>query len=107
LDNALTGADLADATYAITARAEYIATNRAATNPTERRTTLANGSLVAAVRHATGVTPRSAGKPQARIFEQAGHRAGAQHPLVIGDRLDTDLAGARAARFAGLHVLTG
>src|SRR5699024_6245024 len=66
-----------------------------------------NGSLVAAVVHATGVTPRSAGKPQARIFEQASRRAGASRPLVLGDRLDTDLAGARAAGSAGRHVLTG
>ncbi|HLR27583.1 MAG TPA: HAD-IIA family hydrolase [Ruania sp.] len=106
-DKALTWADLAEATYAIKAGAQYIATNLDATIPTERGTTLGNGSLVAGVVHATGVTPRSAGKPQARIFEQASHRAGAQHPLVIGDRLDTDLAGARAAGFAGLHVLTG
>src|SRR5699024_11268661 len=106
-DKTLTWADLAEATYAIKAGAQYIASNLDATIPTERATTLGNGSLVAAVVHATGVTPRSAGKPQARIFEQASQRAGASRPLVIGDRLDTDLAGARAAGYAGLHVLTG
>lgn len=98
---------LAEAVYAIRAGAAYVATNLDATIPTERGITLGNGSLVAAVRTATGVEPRSAGKPQPAIFERAAAQAGARRPLVVGDRLDTDLAGARAAGIPGLHVLTG
>ncbi|UFU04292.1 HAD-IIA family hydrolase [Ruania suaedae] len=100
-------ADLAEAVYAITAGASHIASNIDATLPTERGMAPGNGSLVAAVVHATGVQPRSTGKPQPEIFQQAASRAGGRHPLVVGDRLNTDLAGARAAGFAGLHVLTG
>lgn len=100
-------AQLAEAVYAIKSGSFHVATNLDATLPTERGVTLGNGSLVAAVRHATGVEPRSAGKPEPAIFTQAASRAGAQHPLVVGDRLDTDLAGARAAGMPGLHVLTG
>ena len=37
----------------------------------------------------------------------AVERVGARETLVVGDRLDTDLAGARAGGYIGLHVLTG
>ncbi|MDD9207703.1 HAD-IIA family hydrolase [Georgenia sp. 10Sc9-8] len=98
---------LSEATYAIRAGARYVATNLDATLPTERGFAVGNGSLVAAVRNATGVEPVSAGKPQAGIFDHATERSGARRPLVVGDRLDTDIAGARAAGLPSLHVLTG
>lgn len=98
---------LSEAAYAINAGARYVATNLDATLPTERGMAVGNGSLVAAVKNATGVTPSSAGKPQAEIFHQAVRRVGAQRALAVGDRLNTDLAGARAAGVPGLHVLTG
>jgi ribonucleotide monophosphatase NagD (HAD superfamily) len=100
-------AALAEATYAIATGVPYYATNLDKTLPTERGFAPGNGSLVAAVRTATGVEPRSAGKPEPEIFWSAAQRAGATTPLVVGDRLDTDLAGARAARLPGLMVLTG
>ncbi|MFC7406956.1 HAD-IIA family hydrolase [Georgenia alba] len=99
--------DLTEAALAVGAGARYLATNLDATLPMERGPALGNGSLVAAVTHATGVVPDSAGKPRAAIFRQAAARAAARRPLVVGDRLDTDLAGARAAGYPGLHVLTG
>lgn len=99
--------DLTEAVYAISAGASHLATNLDATLPTERGMALGNGSLVAAVVNATGVQPRSTGKPQPEIFHQAARRAGASRPIVVGDRLNTDLAGARAAGYPGLHVLTG
>ncbi|TDE90285.1 HAD-IIA family hydrolase [Occultella glacieicola] len=99
--------DLAEAVYAIRAGADYIASNLDATLPTDRGMAPGNGALVAAVVHATGVTPRSTGKPQASIFHQAARRSEARNPLVVGDRLNTDIAGARAAGYPSLHVLTG
>ncbi|ACQ80609.1 HAD-superfamily hydrolase, subfamily IIA [Beutenbergia cavernae DSM 12333] len=99
--------DLAEAAYAIAAGARYLATNLDATLPTERGMAPGNGSLVAALVHATGVRPASAGKPGPEIFRQAAGTVSSRRPLVIGDRLDTDLAGARAAGMVGLHVLTG
>ena len=98
---------LSEAALAIRAGAFYVATNLDSTLPLERGQHLGNGSLVAAVVHATGVTPVSGGKPQAEIFDQAVKKAGGGTALAIGDRLDTDLAGARAADVPGLHVLTG
>src|SRR5699024_4345610 len=75
--------------------------------PTERGMAPGNGALVAAVVHATGVRPRSTGKPEAGIFHQAADRAGGTRPVVVGDRLNTDIAGANAAEYPSLHVLTG
>ncbi len=107
LEKSLSWADLAEATYAINAGASHVATNMDSTLPTDRGMAIGNGSLVTAVVHATGVRPRAAGKPEPEIFRQAATRAGAGRPLVVGDRLNTDLAGARAAGYPGLHVLTG
>lgn len=99
--------ELAEAGYAIQAGARHIATNRDITQPKERGLAPGNGTLVAAVVAATGVEPASAGKPEPTMFRMAARMRAARRPLVVGDRLDTDLAGARAAGFAGLHVLTG
>ncbi|MFH5822642.1 HAD-IIA family hydrolase [Georgenia sp. AZ-5] len=99
--------DLSEAAYAIAAGARYVATNLDATLPTERGMAVGNGSLVAAVTNATGVAPVSAGKPEPEIFRQAAARAHGRRPIAVGDRLDTDIAGARAAGIPALHVLTG
>ncbi|WP_420111892.1 HAD-IIA family hydrolase [Pseudactinotalea sp.] len=100
-------AQLTEAVLAISAGAEHVASNLDATLPMERGSALGNGSLVAAVVNATGRRPRSTGKPRPEIFLQAASRAGASRPIVVGDRLDTDLEGARAAGYPGMHVLTG
>src|SRR5690606_15900450 len=75
--------------------------------PNDRGIAPGNGSLVQAVINATGVTPTAAGKPEPTMFHLAAAQAGATNPLAIGDRLDTDLQGARAAGVPGLLVLTG
>ncbi|RPF21955.1 HAD-IIA family hydrolase [Myceligenerans xiligouense] len=99
--------DLAEAAYAVGRGAWHVASNLDMSLPTARGFAPGNGALVGAVTAATGVTPSSAGKPGPDMFRMAVERAGATRPLVIGDRLDTDLAGARAAGYPGLHVLTG
>lgn len=98
---------LAEAAYAVQAGAYYLATNRDLTLPTDRGMAPGNGSLVRAVVTASGVEPESAGKPEPGMFLLAARRAGARAPLVVGDRLDTDLGGGRAAGYPGLLVLTG
>jgi glycerol 3-phosphatase-2 len=98
---------LAQAAYAIQRGAMHVASNRDLTLPDEHGLAPGNGALVGAVVAATGVEPASAGKPGPTMFHLAAQRAGARSPLVIGDRLDTDLAGARAAGYPGLHVFTG
>src|SRR5699024_4496495 len=99
--------DFAEAVRASNAGATQVATNLDATVPTDRGIVPANGSMVAAVTHATGRPAAEAGKPAPWIFHEAARRSGGRHPLVVGDRLSGDIAGARAAGYAGLHVLTG
>lgn len=100
-------AQLAEAAYAVERGAWHVASNLDLSLPTARGFAPGNGSLVGAVRNATGVVPDSAGKPSPTMYRMAVERAGARETLVIGDRLDTDLAGARAGGYVGLHVLTG
>jgi HAD superfamily hydrolase (TIGR01450 family) len=97
--------DLAEACVAIRAGALWVACNVDATLPTERGELPGNGSMVAALRAATGAEPVVAGKPAAPLLETAA--AGAKKPLVVGDRLDTDIAGGTAAGLDSLLVLTG
>lgn len=99
--------ELAEAAYAIEQGALHVASNLDLSLPTERGFAPGNGALVGAVQAATGVTPLSAGKPQPDMYRLAVDRSGATNPLVVGDRLDTDLGGAVAAGYPGLHVLTG
>lgn len=100
-------ADLVEAALAVRGGALWIATNGDVTLPAPRGLLPGNGALVAAVAAATSATPLFAGKPELPLHEEAVRRTKAQRPLVVGDRLDTDLAGARAGGYPGLHVLTG
>lgn len=99
--------DLTEASYAVAAGALWIATNTDLTIPQARGIAPGNGSLVNAVRAATGKEPFVAGKPEAPLFLTAAERLGAHRPLVLGDRLDTDILGGNRAGFATAAVLTG
>ena len=98
---------LAEGCLAIRAGALWVACNVDTTLPTERGELPGNGSMVAALRTATGMEPLVAGKPEPWLFTEAVRRTGAQRALMIGDRLDTDIAGANAAGLVSLAVLTG
>jgi glycerol-1-phosphatase len=100
--------ELAEACVAIRAGAIWVATNTDSTLPSERGLLPGNGAMVAALRTALGRGPDLvAGKPQPALFQIAAQRAGASRPLVVGDRLDTDIDGARNAGMDSLLVLTG
>ena len=98
---------LAEAAYAVAAGAVWVATNTDMSIPQARGTAPGNGTLVAAVRAATGREPLVAGKPEAPLFLAAAERLGARRPVVVGDRLDTDILGGNRAGFATAAVLTG
>ncbi|HWC35682.1 MAG TPA: HAD-IIA family hydrolase [Mycobacteriales bacterium] len=100
-------ARLAEASIAIRAGAMFVASNLDATLPTPRGLLPGMGSLAALVITATGVHPVVAGKPERPLFDESLTRTGAHRPLVVGDRLDTDVAGARAAGIPAMAVLTG
>lgn len=105
--DATTYAMLAEASIAIGAGALWVATNLDATIPTPRGLLPGNGALVAAVALATGRSPIAAGKPQRPLHDEAVRRTGASRPLVVGDRLDTDIDGAIAVGADSLLVLSG
>jgi HAD superfamily hydrolase (TIGR01450 family) len=102
--------DLAEASFALAggdAGIPWVATNMDWTIPVARGIAPGNGTLVSAVHNAVGRLPVVAGKPEVAIFEEARARFGATKPLFIGDRLDTDVLGARRAGIVSVLVLTG
>ncbi|GAB7189296.1 HAD hydrolase-like protein [Kineococcus sp. NUM-3379] len=103
----LTWRHLAEATRAVRSGLPWVATNLDLTVPVVGGPAPGNGTLVGAVRTASGVEPHVVGKPEPALFTEAVRRCSAERPLVVGDRLDTDLEGARRAGMPGLLVLTG
>lgn len=99
--------DLAEAAFAIQKGAVWIATNQDWTLPLEKGVAPGNGTLVGAVHTAVGILPEFAGKPFKPIFDSALSELGFQRPLVVGDRLDTDIKGAITAGLQSAAVLTG
>ncbi|HEU5353057.1 MAG TPA: HAD-IIA family hydrolase [Actinocrinis sp.] len=99
--------DLAEAAYAIERGAPWFAANTDRTMPTARGIAPGNGALVGAVAAATGTWPTVAGKPEPALHRETMIRTKAQRPLVVGDRLDTDIEGANRAGVDSLLVLTG
>ncbi|MQA16310.1 MAG: HAD-IIA family hydrolase [Pseudonocardiaceae bacterium] len=97
---------LAEACLAIRAGAVWVACNIDTTLPTERGELPGNGALVAALRAATGREPLVAGKPARALVDAAVERLGARHPLLVGDRLETDIAAAHGV-MESLLVLSG
>ncbi|MFJ9521046.1 HAD-IIA family hydrolase [Kitasatospora sp. NPDC101801] len=98
---------LAEASYAVASGLPWVASNTDLTVPTARGIAPGNGTLVAAVRTATGVEPEVAGKPQPPMHRETVIRTGAKRPLVVGDRLDTDIEGAWNGGVDSLLVFTG
>jgi glycerol 3-phosphatase-2 len=98
---------LAEAGLAVRAGAWYVASNVDATLPTARGIQPGNGSLVQVIVTATGQKPVVAGKPEPPLYTEAVARAGARRPLVVGDRLDTDIEGAVRVGADSMLVLTG
>lgn len=98
---------LAEGSLAISRGLIWVATNLDRTIPSPRGRVLGNGSLVAALAYATGVQPLVAGKPEPPLMLESVERTGARRPIVVGDRLDTDIEGATRAGIPSLLVLTG
>lgn len=103
----LTWAHLIEAAVAINRGARWVATNIDPTRPTDRGLVPGNGAAVAAVQLAVTVPPEVAGKPYRPLLAQTVDRLGTRHPLFVGDRLDTDIAGAVNAGMDSMLVLTG
>jgi hypothetical protein len=92
---------------AINRGALWVATNLDPTVPSALGRLPGNGSMVAALRHATGAEPVSTGKPDPTMHRESVERSKAERPIVVGDRLDTDIEGANAVGCASLLVFSG
>jgi HAD superfamily hydrolase (TIGR01450 family) len=98
---------LAEGGLAVRAGALFVATNADSTIPNRHGTAPGNGSLLQVIKYATGQAPLVAGKPEPPLHRESVIRTGAKHPLVIGDRLDTDIEAAYNTGTDSLLVLTG
>lgn len=98
---------LAEASYAVARGLPWFASNTDLTIPSARGIAPGNGAAVQVVRIATGAEPQVAGKPLPPMHRETVLRTGAERPLVVGDRLDTDIEGAYVGGVDSLLVLTG
>ena len=98
---------LAEGGLAVAAGALFVASNGDLTLPSRRGRQPGNGSLLQVIATATGVRPLVAGKPEPPLHNESVLRTGARHPLVVGDRLDTDIEAAHRVGADSMLVLTG
>ena len=109
MDRGLTWPKLVEAGLAIAAGATFIGTNPDRTFPTERGIGPGNGAILAALEAATGRAPVIVGKPEPHLFLEAMTRLAVppEQTLVVGDRLETDIAGGVRAGMRTALLLTG
>ncbi|MDP8921428.1 MAG: HAD-IA family hydrolase, partial [Chloroflexota bacterium] len=93
----------------VRAGAAFIGPNPDTTLPMHDGIIPGAGSFQAAIRAATGVSAVVIGKPEPTMFLMGAERLGLAPAEVamLGDRLDTDIVGAKRAGLAALMVLTG
>jgi len=85
----------------------WVASNTDMTIPTAFGMAPGHGVMVRMLRDFTGVDPEVAGKPARPLLDETVARTDAQRPLMVGDRLDTDIEGAVRLRIPALLVMTG
>ncbi|MEW2311452.1 HAD-IIA family hydrolase [Streptomyces sp. NPDC006864] len=103
----MTWGRFAEASYAVRRGLPWFASNTDLTIPGARGIAPGNGAAVEVVRIATGAEPQVAGKPLPPMHRETVLRTGAHRPIVVGDRLDTDIEGAFNGGVDSLLVLTG
>lgn len=109
LDRGFNYTKLNYAIRAIRSGALFIAINRDPLLPVENGFLPGCGTLAAAIEVGSGVTPEVVGKPQPLLLQEAIHtlQSQPQETLMIGDGLDSDIVGGKAAGIHTLLVLTG
>jgi HAD superfamily hydrolase (TIGR01450 family) len=100
-------AELRSATQAVLGGAGLLAAGRDATFPMPDGAWPGTGAVLAAVESASGRRALSVGKPDPQLFRTALDRLGGGRALVVGDRLDADVAGAHALGLDAALVLSG
>jgi ribonucleotide monophosphatase NagD (HAD superfamily) len=99
--------ELKNASLAVRRGADFLATGRDPTYPTPEGLLPGTGAILAAVEYATGRSAAIIGKPEPQLFHTALDRLGEGRTLVVGDRLDSDIAAAAAAHLDAALVLSG
>jgi HAD superfamily hydrolase (TIGR01450 family) len=99
--------DLRNAALAVQRGADLLGTARDPTLPMPEGFWPGTGAILAAVETTAGVTASIVGKPMPQLFLTALDRLGEGPTLVVGDRLDSDVAAAAAAGLDAALVLTG
>ncbi|MCB2179882.1 HAD-IIA family hydrolase [bacterium] len=109
MDRNLSYEKLQTATLLIRSGVPFIGTNPDKTFPTPQGLVPGAGSMLAALEAATDVAPQIIGKPQGTMFLQALEtlQIAPENALVVGDRLETDIAGGQAAKCNTALVLSG
>jgi len=109
LDRTITYEKLKKAGLLVRAGAPFIATNPDKTYPTPEGLVPGSGVFVGAVQAASDVDPVIIGKPEPEMYRLALHRMGLlpEQVLVVGDRLETDIAGAQKLKCRTALVLSG
>jgi 4-nitrophenyl phosphatase len=109
MDRGLNWNKLANATINLNHGARFIGTNGDVTFPTERGISHGNGAILAALTAASGIRPKIIGKPYPAIMQMAVARLGLPKARIaaVGDRLETDILGAKNAGLKSILVLTG
>lgn len=98
---------LSEGALAVRQGAWFVAANGDTTMPTGRGKQPGNGAMSRVIATAAGVEPVVAGKPEPPLHRESMIRTRAERPLIVGDRLDTDIEGATRAGVDSLLVLTG
>jgi glycerol 3-phosphatase-2 len=106
-DRSVDYARLKTASLLVERGARLVATNADASYPAPDGLWPGAGAILSAITTTTGVTPTVVGKPARPLFQAAAELTGATRPLVVGDRLDTDIGGARGMGWDSLLVLSG
>ena len=106
-DGAATYGSLKRASLLVQRGARLVATNADGSYPAADGLWPGAGALLAVITTTTGAEPEIVGKPFAPLFEAGRRRGGGGRPLVVGDRLDTDIEGAARLGWDSMLVLTG
>jgi 4-nitrophenyl phosphatase len=109
IDREITFQKVAEATLLVRNGVPFYATNDDKTFPTPRGEIPGAGAWLSIITTATGVKPVVAGKPSSSLMELALERLGArkEETLVVGDRLETDIAAGQAVGCPTALVLSG
>lgn len=106
-DGGATYGSLKRASLLVQRGARLVATNADGSYPAADGVWPGAGALLSVITTTTGAEPEIVGKPFRPLFEAGRRRGGGGKPLVVGDRLDTDVEGAARLGWDTMLVLTG